>query len=173
LVGNAASLSSNPAGQAIDRHDVVVRFNAAPLPSVISHGMRTTIIATSIVIEPGLVEARGAEHVFFMTPRPKYLPRWLTMRPDFFLYPVASHAALMREIGARPSTGMMMIDLLSRSPCADVDLYGFDFFGSASLSDSRPRKSVPHDFAAERGFVARLLQRDRRFRINGPKGMGD
>jgi hypothetical protein len=167
LVGNAASLSAATFGAAIDAHDVVIRFNAAHLPSVGSHGTRTTIIATSIVVEQDLVSARGAAHVFFMSPRPRYLPGWLWRRSDFFLYPVASHAALMAEIGARPSTGMMVIDLVRRSPCSRADFYGFDFFTSPSLSNARQPKSSPHDFVAERRLVAALLQRDHRFLLHG------
>ena len=168
LVGNAASLSTAAYGAAIDAHDVVIRFNASPLLSAVSHGARTTIIATSIIIGPDLVEERRAVHVFFMSPKPKYLPGWLVNRPDFFLFPAASHAALMNEVGARPTTGMMMIDLLRRSPCAAVDLYGFDFFSSASLSNVRPPKASPHDFASERDIVVRLSADDSRFQLHRP-----
>ena len=74
LVGNAASLSAGTEGADIDAHDIVIRFNTCPLPSPLSHGTRTTIIATSVVIEPELVAARSAAHVFFMSPQPSYLP---------------------------------------------------------------------------------------------------
>lgn len=168
LVGNAASLSETTYGPAIDSHDIVIRFNTCPVPSSLSHGTRTTIIATSVVIEPQLVRARAAAHVFFMSPRPIYLPGWLVSRPDFFLLPVASHAALMKEVSARPTTGMMVIDLLRRSPSIAIDLYGFDFFASASLSNLRLPKSSPHDFSAERNIVLHLLESDNRFQMNRP-----
>lgn len=166
LVGNAASLSGATYGAAIDAHDIVIRLNTCPMPSSLSHGTRTTIIATSVVIEPELVRARDAAHVFFMSPRPKYLPGWLVSRPDFFLLPVATHAVLMTQVGARPTTGMMVIDLLRRSPSIAIDLYGFDFFGSASLSNLRPPKSSPHDFSAEKTIVLQLLAQDNRFQLN-------
>jgi hypothetical protein len=173
LVGNAESLSATTFGAAIDTHDLIVRFNAAPLPSPISHGERTTIIATGIIVEPALMKARGAQYVFYLTPRPKYLPRWLADSPNFFLCPEDIHAMLGRQIGARPTTGMMMIDILRRSGCASVDLYGFDFFASASLSNVRPRRREPHDFAAERKLVLSLVKSDPRFHLNRSAPAGD
>jgi hypothetical protein len=173
LVGNATSLIGTDQGAAIDAHDIVVRFNAAPMPSVTSHGARTTIIATGIIVELELMQARAARYVFYLTPEPKYLPRWLAGSEDLFLCPAETQATLAREIGARPTTGMMMIDILRRSRCASVDLYGFDFFASASLSNVRPRRREPHDFAAERGIVMSLLERDGRFHLIRPAPAGN
>jgi hypothetical protein len=166
LVGNAASLSATCHGASIDAHDIVIRMNAAPLPSEVSHGARTTVIATSIVLKAEVVKTRGAAQVFMMSPEPTYVPGWLKNRRDLFIYPKFRHVALMDELGARPTTGMMVVDLLRRSPCAKVNLYGFDFFSSASLSNARTPKSSPHDFIAEKTFVTGLLQCDRRFHLN-------
>jgi hypothetical protein len=173
LVGNAASLVGTDRGAAIDAHDIIVRFNAAPLPSAVSHGAKTTIIATGIIVELELMKARGAQYVFYLTPEPTYLPRWLAGSPDLFLCPVETQGALARQLGARPTTGMMMIDILRRSRCASVDLYGFDFFASASLSNVKPRRREPHDFAAEREMVMSLLQSDPRFHLISPAPAGD
>jgi hypothetical protein len=58
--------------------------------------------------------------------------------------------------------------MLARSPATSVDLYGFDFFASMSLSGRRTAAQVPHDFAAERAFVEALMARDARFTLKSP-----
>jgi hypothetical protein len=72
---------------------------------------------------------------------------------------------LQSGLGAPPSTGLMMIDLLARSNAREIGLYGFDFFNSLSLSGRRTAAQVPHDFAAERRFVEALMTEDPRFRL--------
>jgi hypothetical protein len=56
----------------------------------------------------------------------------------------------------------MMIDLCVASDLDVLKLYGFDFFQSLSLTGSRSAEQVPHDFSAEREFVATLMARDAR-----------
>lgn len=61
----------------------------------------------------------------------------------------------------------MIIDLLARSSCARVDLYGFDFFNSQSLSCHTEKQMTHHDFDAEKKFVIDLCSKDSRFKLNG------
>ena len=55
-----------------------------------------------------------------------------------------------------------------RSDLARLDLYGFDFFASKSLSGSRSAEQVPHDFDAEAAWVEGLLQSDPRLHLHRP-----
>jgi hypothetical protein len=57
----------------------------------------------------------------------------------------------------------MLIDLIERSTAKHVELFGFDFFASLSLTGSRTADQVPHDFESEKQWVRRLLDRDKRF----------
>ncbi|TNF10800.1 MAG: hypothetical protein EP320_16600, partial [Rhodobacteraceae bacterium] len=82
--------------------------------------------------------------------------------PGFYLHPLSEYEALKARLGAQPTTGAMLIDMLARSGLARLDLYGFDFFASLSLSGRRTADKVPHDFAAEAEMVARLTERDPR-----------
>ncbi|MCB2143518.1 MAG: hypothetical protein KDE02_11820, partial [Rhodobacteraceae bacterium] len=66
-----------------------------------------------------------------------------------------------------PTTGLMMVALLARSRLATLDLYGFDFFASLSLTGSRSAAQVPHDFAAEKAWVDALMVQDTRIRMAG------
>lgn len=168
LIGNAKSLSQTHFGPQIDSADIVIRLNTAPIPNAASHGTRTDWIALSIPIPKDVLKARTPSRVLWMTHKRKRLPHALATRPGFYLNRRADVMALRLEIGVAPTTGLMMIDLLARSPAAWVTLYGFDFFASLSLSGSRTAAQVPHDFNVERAFVTALLARDPRFSLQKP-----
>ena len=163
LVGNARSLSDRSEGEEIDGADLVIRLNAAPLPSSVSHGTRTDWMAMSVPVEAEAIAARNPGRLLWMTPKRKRLPWRIASDPRFALAPAEWNARLAEELGARPTTGLMVIDLLARSEARGVKLHGFDFFASLSLSGGRVAKDVPHDFAAEKAWVERLIARDRRF----------
>nr|WP_245639222.1 glycosyltransferase family 29 protein [Rubellimicrobium mesophilum] len=163
LVGNARSLAERAEGAEIDGAELVIRLNAAPLPSPVSHGTRTDWMAVSVPVEDGVIEERRPRRVLWMTPKRKRLPWRIARRPGFALAPAEWNARLAAELGARPTTGAMVIDLLARSGARGVRLHGFDFFASLSLSGGRTAKDVPHDFGAEKAWVERLAERDGRF----------
>lgn len=169
VVGNARSLSDTAFGAEIDDHDLIVRFKFAPIPSTVSHGSRTDVIATSFELDRSLMIERGASHIFWMSPPRHALPRWIVRSPFFFLYPRERHQALCAQVGnPRPTSGLMMIDLLSRSPCKSVDLYGFDFYQSGSFSGGQTKETTPHDYDTEEDFVLRLVRSDARFSLRRP-----
>lgn len=163
LVGNARALGETESGPAIDAADIVIRLNAAPLPLARSHGSRTDWLCMSIAVPPAVIAARAPQRLIWVTPKRKRLPWAMAQDPRFAMLPAEGQKALMERLGSRPTTGMQMIDLLSKSDAAQVDLWGFDFFASQSLSGGRAAKHVPHDFAAEAREVAALLARDARF----------
>ncbi|EYD71275.1 glycosyltransferase family 29 protein [Limimaricola hongkongensis] len=165
LIGNARSLSEKALGEEIDAADLVIRLNAAPLPSAASHGSRTDWLAMSIPVPAPVIAARAPDLLLWMTPKRKRLPWRVARLPGFALLPAARAAALRERLGARPTTGMLAIDLLARSELASARLYGFDFFASKSLSGGRGAADVPHDFDAERDRVAALMAADPRFSI--------
>lgn len=165
LVGNALSLSERSYGHMIDACDVVIRCNRAPMPSGVSHGTRTDFIATSTELDEGIMVEKGASHILWMSP-PRYaLQNWIVRSQGFFLYPKERHQKLSREV-VRPTTGLMVIDLLSASSCRSVLLFGFDFFKTASISNVQAKTIMPHDGSAEEKFVLSLIVRDPRFVLN-------
>ena len=165
VVGNARSLSERQEGAGIDGADLVIRLNAAPLPSPVSHGTRTDWMAMSVPVDEAVLAARDPRRVLWMTPKRRRLPWRIARRPGFALAPAEWNRRLAAELGARPTTGLMVIDLLARSGAREVRLHGFDFFASLSLSGGRAAKDVPHDFAAEKAWVERLSERDGRFSL--------
>lgn len=141
LVGNARALTAG--GAQIDAADLVIRINRAPMPSAQSHGTRTDLLALATALPlADLIRLRPGR-LLWMSPKRKRLS-WATARsPGFYLHPLEDIARLAAALGAPPTTGLMMIDLLSRSQAARIDLWGFDFFASLSLSGRRTAAQVP------------------------------
>lgn len=169
IVGNARALQDSASGAEIDAHDIVVRMNGAPMPSARSHGQRTDVLATSIIISHARFVELGSRMFWWMTPAPMALPRWATRHPGFWNYQKSDHARLSPHVAARPSTGLMVIDTVRRLPCSAVSLFGFDFFSSFSLSNEKLAAPEAHNFSGERDFVNTLLQQDPRFTLVGPQ----
>jgi len=162
LVGNARALSQGDAGAKIDAHDVVIRINRAPMPSAHSHGTRTDWLALATSL-PAAERARiSPGRILWMSHKRKRLDWQSAQSPGFYLHPLADYEALKAHLGAQPTTGVMLIDMLARSTLARLDLYGFDFFASLSLSGSRSADKVPHDFATEAALVGNLIAQDSR-----------
>lgn len=162
LVGNARALAATTHGAAIDAADIIIRINRAPVPSPASHGTRTDWLALATSLSTADQARLATARKLWMSPKRKRLSHAVATSPGFYLHPLPDYAALLREIGAPPTTGVMLIDLLARSRLSTLTLYGFDFFASLSLSGRRSAGQVPHDFAAEAAFVAALAARDSR-----------
>ncbi|MEM1373802.1 MAG: glycosyltransferase family 29 protein [Pseudomonadota bacterium] len=169
LVGNARKLGELGFGAEIDASDLIVRMNSAPLPDPSSHGTRTDWHATSIPLSRDVLRARGARRVLWMTPKRKRLPYHIATSEGFYLHPATEPARLHKTLGARPSTGAMLIDLLARTDARSITLYGFDFFASLSLSGRREAAQTPHDFDAERIWAEALMARDARITLCGER----
>ena len=167
LVGNARSLAERDEGFAIDSADVVIRINRAPMPASRTHGTRCDWLAMATSISGDDLARLHPNRVLWMSHKRKRLPWRIVQGPGFYLHPLADWRALRSRLGAPPSTGLMMIDLLARADLARLRLHGFDFFVSQSLTGSRRTDQVPHDFAAERAFVEDLARRDPRIGLAG------
>jgi hypothetical protein len=169
LVGNARGLADGANGEAIDAADIVIRMNGAPIPHVRSHGARTDWLGVSVAVPPKRVEERAPQRLIWVTPKRKRLPLWMARDPRFALYPAARHAELASGLGGRPTTGLLLLDLVAASQAACITLWGFDFFATQSLSGRRSVADVPHDFTAEAAYVAALAASDSRLRQGGVK----
>ncbi|HHS89160.1 MAG TPA: hypothetical protein ENJ26_02200 [Rhodobacteraceae bacterium] len=166
IVGNACALAQTENGARIDASDLVVRINRAPRPAAVSHGTRTDWLALAVKLRKPEGDRIAPRRILWLSPKRKRLPFWVASRPGFYLYPLDEFARLQEKLGAPPTTGLMMIDLVARSEARKIDLFGFDFFSSLSLTGSRTAAQVPHDFGAEKAWVEDLVARDRRIAIN-------
>ncbi|WP_323716352.1 glycosyltransferase family 29 protein [Paracoccus aminovorans] len=162
LIGNARALAQTDHGAAIDAADLVIRINRAPMPSAASHGTRTDWLALATRLSDADRTRIAPARILWMSPKRKRLDWRTATSPGFYLHPLADYRALADRLGAPPTTGAMMIDLIARSDMARLDLYGFDFFASLSLSGRRSAEQVPHDFSGESRWVQELERADRR-----------
>ncbi len=120
LVGNARSLSQGNSGHAIDTADIVIRINRAPMP-VDPHAWQSA--PTGLRLRPpspppiSTASARNASSG--CRPSGNACPISVATSPGFYLHPLPRHRApLPPTLGAPPTTGLMMIDLLARQrPC--------------------------------------------------------
>ncbi|WP_299360739.1 glycosyltransferase family 29 protein [uncultured Paracoccus sp.] len=166
LVGNARAFADQRHGAAIDSADLVIRINRAPMPSRESHGQRTDWLALATRLRAADRTRLSPARILWMSPKRKRLDWQTAHSPGFYLHPPADYAALVQRLGAPPTTGAMTIELALRSRLARLDLYGFDFFASQSLSGRRQAAQVPHDFAAEAAWAAGLAAADPRLILN-------
>ncbi|WP_045387860.1 glycosyltransferase family 29 protein [Falsirhodobacter sp. alg1] len=166
LVGNARGLAQTQFGPQIDSADLVIRINRAPMPDPASHGRRTDWLALAVRPDERLMERLHPSRVLWMSPKRKRLPWNIASTEGFYLYPLQQANRLRAALNAPPTTGAMLIDMLERSGAARIDLYGFDFFATLSLSGRRTADQVPHDFTSEGDWVRGICARDTRFRLN-------
>ncbi len=166
IVGNARSLQEKSHGAAIDQGDLVIRMHAAPLPSAESHGSKTDWLALAMPVAEAIIDERSPNRLLWMAKKRKRMLRRFAKRSGFYLHPVSEWDRMRDVLAAPPTTGVMLIDLVARSDAARIELFGFDFFASLSLSGRRRADQVPHDFGAEKQFVEALIANDRRVRLN-------
>ena len=165
LIGNARGLANSTHGAEIDLAQTVIRINRAPMPSPVSHGTRTDVLALATSLDEKALTALNPGYTLWMSPKRKRLPWHVVNRPGFYLHPIAAYTTLRRKLKAPPTTGLMLIDMLARSEASHVSLYGFDFFATQSLSGRRRADQTPHDFAAEAAFVRNIIATDARFSL--------
>lgn len=167
IVGNARSLSDQTNGPAIDACDIVIRMHAAPLVRAQSHGAKTTWLALGMPVDQAIITARAPRRLLWMAKKRKRVRGRIAMADGFYLHPQSDWDALAAALSAPPTTGAMLIDLVARSNAEHIDLFGFDFFASLSLSGRRTAAQVPHDFAAEKRWVHQRIDADPRVVLHG------
>lgn len=170
LVGN----SRNVLGKTydVDNHDVVIRMNGAwNLPEEMkqSVGVKLDMLCVSGHKKEIAEIVKLYPNVVWMSPKSRE-----TIEPEvaslLYYYPEEWWQELYKELGSRPSTGCMAVDLLRRTlNDGTLTLYGFDFFQNASW---HKRYSLiermklffgmdiyvnPHDGAKEAVFIKNCL----------------
>jgi len=157
IIGNANSLINSSFGEEIEKNDIVIRLNDGKKPSNMSHGQRTDILAVSKKITKDQLTNICPKILIWMTPKIKRLSLEMANYSEFILYDKKYVDRLADKLGSRPSTGVMVIDMVEKLNPRIINLYGFDFFESKSMSGSREAKNVPHDFLNEKKYILKLI----------------
>jgi len=66
---------------------------------------------------------------------------------------------LEEKLGARPSTGVSVIDMLSELTLADVSIFGFDFKTSTTYYRKKENRG-PHNWDAEKQYVLKKVDQN-------------
>jgi hypothetical protein len=161
IVGNATSLLSHQHGALIDGHDIVARMNMGFPIDPAAQGTRFDLWCFS-----NYRATRQVPEGFVPPPAVWMSPRFRDIPADVgkcYFYPDSYWRRLRRLFGARPSVGVMTIDLVCHASPRQVTVIGFDFNRTKSFYENRTEPS-PHDFVAEARYVTDLVaQRSWRF----------
>lgn len=167
LVGSAQSLLNSNFGHDIDSHDVVIRINQGAFADLQpgSTGLRTDYLFITLTGGTNLAKWRfirrgqkvADKGVVLMSSKGRTLFR-VDLSPFFLHYPATWHEQLIDQLGHRPSTGAMAVDLLSRTVAdpGQLDVYGFDFFATPDIAHGRNRV-VAHDPATEERYIRSVI----------------
>lgn len=166
LVGNASSLRDSSFGPEIDAADCVIRINQGAFVPLYpeSTGVRTDVLfltLNGLAIEKAwmyLRARRKARTVVAMSPHKRRV-MGIDLKHLIPVYASEWHRELHDQLGARPSTGAMAVDLLRRTvdDVSQISVYGFDFWGSPTTYTGIAQ-AAPHDPVAEEAFVRGSLR---------------
>lgn len=165
IVGNSRGLAETTFGADIDGADLIIRMNRAPMPDATSHGTRTDWLALATSLSSEEERRIAPKRVLWMSHKRKRLPYRIAQQDGFYLHPLSEWKRLTQAFRSPPSTGAMIVDLVASSNAARIDIFGFDFFQTKSLSGRRSADQVPHDFDAEQSFVTTLCETDPRITV--------
>lgn len=173
LVGNASSVWRGQFGEQIDQADCVIRINQGAFIKLrpTSTGVRTDVLFMSLSgysWDKAWMYSRGrlrAKTVVAMTPKARTF-LGIDLKHLIPVYPAQWHQELYDQLGARPSTGAMAVDLLRRTvdDVSQISVFGFDFWGSPTTYTGII-KAAPHDPVAEEEFVRSTVAPGRVFQV--------
>lgn len=163
LIGNSSEYVERPSD--LLKHNIIVRINKGAEHLQLNHSqtIRTDILLVSGMIEEGLLNS--APKIVWMTPKSREkIPHAIS--DTLFYYPIPAWQRLVSEIGFRPSTGCMGIDLFhDLVGDGEVWLYGFDFWKSPTSYTSQNRPG-PHNPESEEHFARSRIPEHRILRPN-------
>lgn len=161
VIGNARALLQTRQGAEIDAHDIVLRINEAPALGTPGGGSKLDWIATSMPTRHD-----NTPTVLWIGRKVRKIPYSLMTSGRLFVYSRMRRDALSSDLSARASTGIMVVELLLRSPASSIELYGFDFYASRSLSGDHTIDTTPHAYDEERKWVMQRMAGDARLAVH-------
>jgi hypothetical protein len=185
VVGNSPCELTKGLGPAIDRHDLVVRFNdfsVAP-PFDRDYGRKVDVWTTNL---RGSADTNSVHSPFVLLSSRRYLfhDKFRRLAPalkegrGIGYIPAEVHMALLRRLGSPPSAGLVTLSYLAalRGSLDDVGIYGFSFVDQIGdnptsahyFEESKP--SAAHDWLAELTEFRRLMADGRQPRAALPDG---
>lgn len=169
VVGNASSLLTRNYGTMIDS-GCVLRINAGIPINKKAQGRKVDIhcfgtrhnLVTNINSRRRHWLMRRKTDYFRNIPSiwMTLIERELSKDPLEIFYPVRLGEKLENILGARPSTGISVLHMMSELTEARIQIFGFDFKTTHTFY-RKSENSGPHDWEAERKFAEALVERHR------------
>jgi hypothetical protein len=160
VIGNASSLFDHKYGTAIDTHDYIVRLNFGCIKQPECQGSRTDIVGFSVPLTNKWVQAHyGTPRLIWMSPKNRDDRDFFSAFDNtVYFYPIKLWEKLTVALDKnRPSTGIMMLDLISRFKPAQINLFGFDFKKTKTYY-LKEDHAGPHNWALEQTYTEKLVK---------------
>lgn len=154
LFGNAKSVLQSK--KEIDAtYNVICRINLGfPEGKEEYIGSETDILFMSMPIDEEQLIKLNPHFLIWCTPRYNSITDYLNQHA--LKYPIEHWQVLYDEIGARPSTGLMAIDILRKSDFKSITLYGFDSWTSETWYTNK-KAPCHHLPSAEKLFIEKVI----------------
>lgn len=148
IVGNAQSIFDKANGQAIDDHDIVIRFNKGFITKPEAQGSKTTIFMVACELT---IDEKKSYNAFISINRSR------NTRCGDVTIKNEMRQRLKNWIGKQPSSGFMAIDICRTAKAKQIDLYGFDFNHSKTFYNPDDYQTW-HDYPTEEKIVTEMAK---------------
>ena len=160
VIGNAQSILEHQYGSDIDSHDVVIRLNLGSIVDQVSQGSRTDILGFSFpqVTSSWVEQNLGRPKLIWLTPKNRDNSAYFdSFKQNIYYYPISRWEKLSKAIkNGRPSSGLMMIDLVQIMQPKEINLFGFDFKKTKTYYLKNDHVG-PHSWDLEEKLVTKIL----------------
>lgn len=144
IVGNAKSIFDYSAGEEINKHDAIIRFNKGFVIDEESQGKRTSILILGCEINKIQIDSYNARFTINRSGHYRNAVQFVISQTDREL--------LKEKIGSQPSTGFMAIDLCLTAGTKHIDLYGFDWERTPTFYNPQGYETQ-HNYKTEESIV--------------------
>lgn len=163
VVGNAASLLQQHAGQAIDGHDIVVRMNRGKVVFPEHQGFRTDILTLACSLDDDTLSSLNPKYIICTTRKRSSIGFTVlnSHYPILFL-PKRFYYGLKSQIGTKnPSTGLTTAYMVGSifNPNS-ITLFGFDWMETKTFYKN-DLISKWHDWDRERDMIGQWVSENR------------
>jgi hypothetical protein len=161
IVGNSLSLFEKKFGEDIDSYQIVCRINRGiVIKNSLSQGTKTDVWAYSIPrIVEDLFSTVTCENTIHLANKHRSikvegykLKQFQSDTRTKYYYPVEWWNMLVSNLGFdKPSSGLMLLDLISRSEPKSITLYGFDWKESPTWYFQEA--TTEHNWHLEKSYI--------------------
>jgi len=160
LIGNASSVQGSYKHD-IENHDIVIRLNKGFfLINNLHFGTKVNMLGLSMPIKTEILESLDLDYILWCTPKHELKTKYL--KRVAYNYPKDWWNILNYTLGARPSTGCMMLDFIYRTGTyKSLKIYNFDFWNSPTFYTNTIHLGN-HNPEQEKAYLEALLFLDKR-----------